>query len=63
MISNIDVDRLLVCTPCFCTASGSEASALDTRFSTRICAWSPSVPILKLTVSVYWPSLVEMEDM
>ena len=56
------MERLLVCTPCFCTLSGSAASAAVTRFWTRICALSPSVPILKVTVSVYWPSLVDSDD-
>jgi hypothetical protein len=43
---------LAVCTPWVCTAEGSAGSALLTRFCTRICALSASVPILKVTVSV-----------
>ncbi len=48
----IEVERFCTVTPCACTACGSDASALDTRFCTRTCAKLRSVPMLNVTVSV-----------
>ena len=40
------------CTPWIWTGGGSDARAVATRFWTRICAMSGSVPIAKVTVKV-----------
>ena len=52
MICRIAVDFFWALTPCTCTACGSEASAVATRFCTSTCAKLRSVPILNVTVSV-----------
>ena len=53
----------LVTTPWACTACGSDASAAEMRFWTRICALSRSVPTVKVTVREYVPSLAEVDCM
>ena len=50
--SRIAVDFFCVVTPWACTACGSDDMAAETRFCTRTCALSGSVPIAKVTVSV-----------
>ena len=46
------VDFFFVTTPCCCTACGSCASAAETRFCTRTCARSRSVPTVNVMMSV-----------
>ena len=53
-------DCFCVVTPSRRTSSGSRASAIATRFCVSTCALSRSVPSLKVTVILAWPSLVEM---
>ncbi len=52
MIWSGEVSFFLVTTPCCCTGPGSCAMAADTRFWTRTCAKSRSVPTWNVTVSV-----------
>src|SRR3954465_12621465 len=56
-------DFFLVVTPWSCTWEGSRGRACVTRFSTSTWAMFRSVPISKVTVRLYWPSLVDWEDM
>lgn len=46
------MDFFWVVTPWTWTACGSDDIAIATRFCTSTWAWSPSVPIAKVTVSV-----------
>jgi len=63
MTSRMLADCFLTVTPCRATSSGSSGSAAETRFCTSTCAASRSVPISKVTVSEYEPSLEDVEDM
>jgi hypothetical protein len=54
---------LTVVTPMRRTSSGSFVSACATRFCTRTCASSASVPLLKVTVSCMAPDEEDCEDM
>ncbi len=63
MIWRGDVSFFFVTTPCCCTGPGSCAIAAETRFWTRTCAKSRSVPTWKVTVSVYRPSAVQLDCM
>jgi hypothetical protein len=56
-------DCFLVVTPWRRTSSGSFGSAIATRFCTRTCASSRSVPSANVIVSVIVPSLELFEDM
>src|SRR3954452_22032917 len=56
-------DRLRVVTPVCLMTSGSFGIARLTRFCTRICARFRSTPCSKVTVRLYVPSLVHVEDM
>src|SRR5206468_11410812 len=51
-------DLLSVVTPTRRTSSGRRGSAIATRFWTRTCALSRSVPSRNVMVSVIWPSVV-----
>src|SRR4051812_8767890 len=63
MIINWLGDFFLTVTPRRLTRSGSTGSARLTRFCTSTCAMFRSMPGLKVTVSVYEPSLPQVEDM
>src|SRR5690242_18948970 len=52
-----------VVTPMRRTSSGSFVSACDTRFCTRTCAWSTSVPVLNVTVRLIDPEAEDCDDM
>src|SRR5262249_19196396 len=53
----------LAVTPWSCTWEGSRGKAWVTRFSTSTWAMFRSVPISKVTVRLYWPSLLDCDDM
>ena len=57
------VDCFLAVIPCRWTSCGSLGCAIASRFWTRTWALSRSVPTSKVTVSVYEPSLEQVEDM
>ena len=57
------VDCFLVVSPCRCTSSGSLGWAIATRFCTRTCARSRSVPTSNVTVNAYDPSLAQVDAM
>ena len=48
-------------TPSATTSAGSCGVTCDTRFCTRTSAISGSVPVAKVTVSLYSPLLLELE--
>src|SRR5437762_562639 len=56
-------DFFLTVTPMALTTSGNCGRAWVTRFCTSTWAMLTSVPILKVTVRVYEPSLVDCDDM
>jgi hypothetical protein len=56
-------ELLTVVIPSERTSVGRRGSAWLTRFCTSCCAWSGSVPSLKVTVSVMTPSDVAWLDM
>ena len=56
-------DCLTTCTPSDRTSSGRRGVAIATRFCTRTCAVSRSVPSLKVTVNAMEPSLVDWDVM
>src|SRR4029077_16754270 len=49
--------------PSVCTSGGMTGRASETRFCTSTWAMSEFMPRLKVTVRVYVPSLVDVEDM
>src|SRR2546422_10970012 len=55
-------DRFLTVTPMARVTSGSEGSAMATRFCTSTWAMFTSVPSLKVTSRVYEPSLLLCDD-
>ena len=57
------VELFRTVTPDATTSGGRRAVADATRFSTSTWAWLGSVPSLKVTVIVTWPSPVDWEDM
>src|SRR6266481_9036228 len=59
----ICVDCFLVVMPCRCTSCGSSGCAMATRFCTSTCAMSRFVPMSKVTVRLYDPSLALVDDM
>ena len=63
MIIKMLGDFFLTATPRRLTRSGKIGSASDSRFCTKTWAMLRSTPSLKVTVSVYVPSLVHCEDM
>ncbi len=56
-------DCLVTVTPMERTSSGRRGWAMATRFCTRTCAVSRSVPSLKVTASDMLPSLVDCDVM
>ena len=58
MASRMSADRFLVVTPMARTTSGSDGSAMATRFCTSTWAMLMSVPISNVTSRVYEPSLL-----
>ena len=63
MPSKMSGDRFLVVTPMARTTSGSDGSAMATRFCTSTWAMLTSVPISNVTSRVYEPSLLLCDDM
>ena len=63
MIISISGVFLRIVIPWFWTAVGNSGMASATRFCTMTSAELTSVPISKVTVSVYVPSLPICEDM
>ncbi len=55
------MERDITDTPSSFTAVGRVASAMATRFCTLTVAISRSVPVSKVTVSIYDPSELELE--
>ena len=62
-VIRISGERFRVVTPVACTTSGRFAWARLTRFCTSTWARFRSVPISKVTVSVYEPSEVHCDVM
>ncbi len=57
------VDCFLTVIPWRLTSSGSFGWASATRFCTSTCAMLRFVPMSKVTVSAYEPSLAHVDDM
>ena len=61
MTCRMELDRLVTLTPWRRTSSGRRDRTACTRLFTSMVAWSGSVPISKVTVSVSEP-LLEAEE-